>query len=126
MVGAVRAMIAREKVEELMRRAQRGVGGPSAVDQAHDFMADAYGVLGRLLSERDALERELSEATLQATRRARDEIADRLLSLSYAMGKTADLMRFAELGDECDGHAQEMAGAARLAREWAAALAEGE
>ena len=42
-------------VAELMRRCQRGVGGRNALDEAHDIMAECYGTLGRLESERDAL-----------------------------------------------------------------------
>lgn len=42
-------------VAELMKRCQRGVGGRNALDEAHDIMAECYGTLGRLESERDAL-----------------------------------------------------------------------
>ena len=45
-------------VAELMKRCQRGVGGRNALDEAHDIMAECYGTLGRLESERDALEAE--------------------------------------------------------------------
>ena len=43
------------EVAELMKRCQRGVGGRNALDEAHDIMAECYGTLGRLESERDAL-----------------------------------------------------------------------
>ena len=46
------------EVAELMKRCQRGVGGRNALDEAHDIMAECYGTLGRLESERDALEAE--------------------------------------------------------------------
>ena len=42
-------------VSELMKRCQRGVGGRNALDEAHDIMAECYGTLGKLESERDAL-----------------------------------------------------------------------
>ena len=45
-------------VAELMKRCQRGVGGRNALDEAHDIMAECYGTLGRLESERAALEAE--------------------------------------------------------------------
>ena len=54
---------------------------------------------------------------------SRGEIADRLLWLSGAMGRVADAMRLAELGDECDGHARELAGAASLAAQWSREIA---
>ena len=41
-----------------MKRCQRGVGGRNALDEAHDIMAECYGTLGRLESERAALEAE--------------------------------------------------------------------
>lgn len=44
-------------VERLMRRCQRGVGGPRALDEAHDIMAECYGTLGALVQERDRLAR---------------------------------------------------------------------
>ena len=47
-------------VAELMNRCQRGVGGRNALDEAHDIMAECYGTLGRLESERDALAAELA------------------------------------------------------------------
>lgn len=43
--------------EALMRRCQRGVGGPGALDRAHDILADCYGTLGALVQERDHLRR---------------------------------------------------------------------
>jgi len=57
---------------------------------------------------------------------SRDEISTLLLSMSYAMGKTADLMRLAKLGDECDGHARELAGAASLAAQWSREITKAE
>ena len=59
-------------VAELMKRCQRGVGGRNALDEAHDIMAECYGTLGRLESERAALEAEnarLQNALLEATAR---------------------------------------------------------
>lgn len=44
----------RIRVKALMKRCQIGVGGRAALEQAHEIMADCYGTLGRLLSERDA------------------------------------------------------------------------
>ena len=57
---------------------------------------------------------------------SRGEIADRLLWLSGAMGRVSDAMRQAELGDECDGHARELAGAANLAAEWSREITKAE
>jgi hypothetical protein len=48
-------MVPDERVEALMKRAQAGCGGPHALDCVHDYMADAYGVLGRLLMDRNRL-----------------------------------------------------------------------
>jgi hypothetical protein len=42
-------------VERLMKRCQIGVGGPNAIDTAHDIMAECYGTLGALVQERDRL-----------------------------------------------------------------------
>ena len=53
--------IKRERVEALMKRCQVGTGGPRALEQAHDILADCYGMLGRLLLERDELVRQLAE-----------------------------------------------------------------
>lgn len=47
-------------VERLMKACQRGVGGPGALNKAHDIMADAYGTLGSLVAERDALLEEVA------------------------------------------------------------------
>ena len=43
------------RVERLMKRCQVGVGGPGALDKAHDIMAECYGTLGALVQERDRL-----------------------------------------------------------------------
>ena len=43
------------EVDALMKRCQRGVGGRNALDEAHDIMAECYGTLGKLQSEREAL-----------------------------------------------------------------------
>ena len=48
-------MATTEKVERLMKRCQIGVGGPGALDTAHDIMAECYGTLGALVQERDSL-----------------------------------------------------------------------
>ena len=60
-------------VAELMKRCQRGVGGRNALDEAHDIMAECYGTLGRLESERDAL------------RQRRDKLAGMLLGLKVSV-----------------------------------------
>ncbi len=39
----------RDKVEALMKRCQIGVGGRHALDNAHDIMAECYGILGTLM-----------------------------------------------------------------------------
>jgi hypothetical protein len=39
----------RSEVERLMKRCQIGVGGRSALDDAHSIMADCYGTLGLLM-----------------------------------------------------------------------------
>lgn len=44
-------MATTEKVERLMKRCQIGVGGPGAMDTAHDIMAECYGTLGALVQE---------------------------------------------------------------------------
>ena len=49
-------------VSELMKRCQRGVGGRNALDEAHDIMAECYGTLGRLESERDSLRQQLADS----------------------------------------------------------------
>ena len=45
----------RTDVEALMKRCQIGVGGLSALDNAHDIMAECYGTLGALMLESDRL-----------------------------------------------------------------------
>ena len=62
------------KVAELMKRCQRGVGGRNALDEAHDIMAECYGTLGRLESERDTL------------RQQRDKLAGLLRHASSVLG----------------------------------------
>ena len=42
------------EVELLMKRCQRGVGGFGALNEAHDIMAECYGMLGKLSGERAA------------------------------------------------------------------------
>jgi hypothetical protein len=42
------------EVELLMKSCQRGVGGFGALNEAHDIMAECYGMLGKLSGERDA------------------------------------------------------------------------
>lgn len=61
------------EVDALMKRCQRGVGGRNALDEAHDIMAECYGTLGRLESERDAL------------RQQRDKLAGLLLGLKVSV-----------------------------------------
>lgn len=39
------------EVELLMKRCQRGVGGFGALNEAHDIMAECYGMLGKIDSE---------------------------------------------------------------------------
>ena len=41
--------------ERLMKRCQIGVGGRNALEDAHSIMADCYGTIGSLVSERDEL-----------------------------------------------------------------------
>ena len=41
--------------ERLMKRCQIGVGGHNALEEAHSIMADCYGTIGSLMSERDEL-----------------------------------------------------------------------
>ena len=55
------------EVAELMKRCQRGVGGRSALDEAHDIMAECYGTLGRLEAERDHLKACQENAQLHIT-----------------------------------------------------------
>ena len=50
-----------EDAERLMKKLQIGVGGRSALENAHSIMADCYGTIGFLLSERDRLIIENSE-----------------------------------------------------------------
>ena len=53
------ATIKTEDAEKLMKRCQIGVGGPYALNKAHDIMAECYGTIGSLVQERDELLREL-------------------------------------------------------------------
>lgn len=48
------------EVSNLMKRCQRGVGGRNALDEAHNIMAECYGMLGRLEAERDAARAQLA------------------------------------------------------------------
>ena len=48
-------MINKESVENLMKQCQSGFGGATALDNAHGCLAECYGVLGALLSEREEL-----------------------------------------------------------------------
>ena len=56
--------ITRERIEALMKRCQIGVG-PRQMNEAHDIMADCYGVIGSLVAERDSM-REAIELWLDA------------------------------------------------------------
>ena len=47
--------ITTERAQRLMKRCQIGVGGRNALNDAHDIMAECYGVIGALLAERDRL-----------------------------------------------------------------------
>ena len=44
-----------EYAMHLMKRCQIGVGGHNALQEAHSIMADCYGTIGSLVSERDRL-----------------------------------------------------------------------
>ena len=46
-----------EYAMRLMKRCQIGVGGRNALEEAHSIMADCYGTIGALVSERDRLSR---------------------------------------------------------------------
>lgn len=48
-------MIPDERIEALMKVAQSGCGGRYALDFAHEYMAETYGVLGRLMMDRHRL-----------------------------------------------------------------------
>ena len=47
--------ITTERAQKLMKRCQIGVGGRNALEEAHDIMAECYGVIGALVAERDEL-----------------------------------------------------------------------
>jgi hypothetical protein len=47
--------ITTERAQKLMKRCQIGVGGRNALDEAHDIMAECFGVIVALVAERDAL-----------------------------------------------------------------------
>lgn len=59
------------EVELLMKRCQRGVGGFGALNEAHDIMAECYGMLGKLSGERD-----VALAECERLRKALNAIAD--------------------------------------------------
>lgn len=50
-----------KEVAALMKRCKIGVGGRNAMEQAHEIMADCYGTLGALSSERDALRAQVAQ-----------------------------------------------------------------
>lgn len=52
-------MIETKQAEALMKQCQIGFGGPLALDQAHQCLAECYGVIGSLVMERDALLKKL-------------------------------------------------------------------
>jgi hypothetical protein len=56
--------ITTEQAQKLMKRCQIGVGGRNAMEEAHDIMAECYGVIGALVAERDALLAELCPGEL--------------------------------------------------------------
>jgi len=44
-----------EDINRLAKRCQSGFGGPQALEQAHDCLADCYAMLGRLQAERQRM-----------------------------------------------------------------------
>ena len=49
------ATVTTNDVERLMKRCQIGFGGRTALDEAHNLLAECYGALGALSQERDRL-----------------------------------------------------------------------
>lgn len=90
-------MIDSRAVEALMKRCQIGVGGRDALDRAHDIMAECYGTLGAMLSERDALIAKIGQDRRcdcsLATKLVGDgcEICNPAKALEYAKQTIADL-----------------------------------
>lgn len=77
-------------VSELMKRCQRGVGGRNALDEAHDIMAECYGTLGRLESERDALRQQLAERDAQIERLQMQLAACGVVALANTPGSAGE------------------------------------
>ena len=77
-------------VAELMKRCQRGVGGRNALDEAHDIMAECYGTLGRLESERDALRQQLAERDAQIERMQMQLAACGVVALANTPGSAGE------------------------------------
>lgn len=91
------------EVADLMKRCQRGVGGRNALDEAHDIMAECYGTLGRLESERDALRQQLadSDAALRESRANDTAAMGHLADMRQQRDKLAGLLReFREITSE--------------------------
>ena len=68
-------------VDRLMKRCQVGVCGRSALDEAHDILAECYGTLGRQQIEIERLTAELAAMTAdrdswagQASQRTQDAV----------------------------------------------------
>ena len=57
--------ITRERIDDLMKRCQIGVGGKHALDDAHDIMSDCYGTLGAMMIEIEELRDWKSKAISQ-------------------------------------------------------------
>jgi hypothetical protein len=53
----------RAKVEALMKRLQIGAGGRTALDNAHDIMAECYGTILALMLDVDALQTRIDSLT---------------------------------------------------------------
>ena len=47
--------VSTDEAERLMKRCQVGFGGRNALNNAHDLLAECYGVIGSLVQERDRL-----------------------------------------------------------------------
>jgi hypothetical protein len=49
------AIVSTPDAEILMKKCQRGFGGRSALDDAHNLLAECYGTIGALVQERDRM-----------------------------------------------------------------------
>jgi hypothetical protein len=61
-------------IARLMKRCQIGVGGPNAIDDAHDIMAECYGTLGKLSADLAERTRERDEARADAAAWSRNAL----------------------------------------------------